>query len=264
MNIDLTGKTAIVTGSTAGIGLATAKGLAKAGARVIVNGRQPAGVEKAVETLKGCQSGAEVNGFTGDLSTSNGCRGLIDAYPGCDILVNNLGIYGLKDFFATTDSLWQEYFEVNIMSGVRLSRAYAPAMMEGGWGRIVFIASESGVNIPADMIHYGFTKTAYISIARGLAKRLAGTGVTVNSILPGPTLSDGLTGMLESVAAEKGQTVEEAAVDFVKANRPSSIIQRAASVEEVANMIVYVCSPQASATTGAALRVDGGVVDSII
>ncbi len=264
MYIDLTGKTAIITGSTAGIGLATAKGLAEAGARVIVNGRKAEGVEKAMMTLRRCSPNADVAGFACDLSTAEGCRELINNYPGCDILVNNLGIYGLQDFFETPDSVWSEYFEVNIMSGVRLSRAYVPAMVDKGWGRVVFIASESGVNIPADMIHYGFTKTGYISISRGLAKRLAGTGVTVNSVLPGPTLSDGLVGMLKSVAAEKDQTVEEAAVDFVKAHRPSSIIQRAASVEEVANMIVYVCSPQASATTGAAMRVDGGVVDSII
>ncbi len=264
MNIDLTGKTAIITGSTAGIGLATAKGLAKAGARVIINGRRAEGVEKAMLTLRKCMPVADVAGFTGDLGTAEGCRNLIDTFHGCDILINNLGIYGLQDFFETPDSVWNEYFEVNVMSGVRLSRAYAPAMVDRGWGRIVFIASESGVNIPPDMIHYGFTKTAYISIARGLAKRLAGTGVTVNSVLPGPTLSDGLIGMLQGVAAEKGQTIDEAAVDFVKANRPSSIIRRAAGVEEVANMIVYVCSPQASATTGAAMRVDGGVVDSIL
>jgi NAD(P)-dependent dehydrogenase (short-subunit alcohol dehydrogenase family) len=264
MNIDLTGKTAIVTGSTAGIGLAAARGLAAAGAKVIINGRRQENVDKAIAKLKDYLPEANVSGFAGDLGSAEGCRGLTDTYRTCDILVNNLGIYGLQDFFATPDSVWTEYFEVNVMSGVRLARAYVPAMVDKEWGRVVFIASESGVNIPADMIHYGFTKTACISIARGLAKRLAGTGVTVNSILPGPTLSDGLVGMLQGVAAAKGLTVEEAAVDFVKANRPSSIIQRASTVEEVANMIVYVCSPQASATTGAALRVDGGVVDSIV
>ena len=263
MKIDLKGKSAIVTGSTGGIGLATAKGLAAAGAKVVVNGRKEDGVEKALAAIKKYTSDADIVGFSGDLGTSEGCRKLVDSYPECDILVNNLGIYGMQDFFDTPDSVWSEYFETNIMSGVRLSRAYVPAMVARGWGRVIFISSESGLNIPADMIHYGFTKTAYISIARGLAKRLAGTGVTVNSVLPGPTLSDGLVGMLKGVAEEKGQTVKEAAVDFVKANRPSSIIQRAAEVEEVANIIVYACSPQASATTGAALRVDGGVVDSI-
>lgn len=264
MNIDLTGKTAIVTGSTAGIGLAAATGLAAAGARVIINGRTRESVEHAIVRLKERLPAADPAGFAGDLGTAAGCRALVDAHPDCHILVNNLGIYGVRDFFATPDSVWTEYFEVNVMSGVRLSRAYVPAMADRGWGRVVFVASESGLNIPADMIHYGFTKTAYIAIARGLAKRLAGTGVTVNSVLPGPTLSDGLARMLQGVAEEHGRSVEEIAVEFVKANRPSSIIQRAASVEEVANMIVYICSPQASATTGAALRVDGGVVDSIV
>lgn len=264
MEIDLKGKTAIVTGSTGGIGLATAKGLLAAGARVIINGRKDDSVEKVLVAIKEYLPDADVVGFPGDLGTSEGCRKIVDTHPDCDILVNNLGIYGMQDFFETPDSLWDEYFEVNIMSGVRLSRAYIPAMVDKSWGRVVFISSESALNIPADMIHYGFTKTAYLAIARGLAKRLANTGVTVNSVLPGPTLSDGLTGMLEGLAAENNQTVEEAAVDFVKANRPTSIIQRAASVEEVANMIVYTCSSQASATTGAALRVDGGVVDSIV
>ena len=170
MDIDLTGKTAIVTGSTAGIGLATAKGLAEAGARVIINGRKEEGVEKALAMLRRRSPNAEVAGFACDLSTAEGCRKMFDNYPGCDILVNNIGIYGVRDFFETPDSIWNEYFEVNIMSGVRLSRAYVPAMVDRGWGRVVFIASESGVNIPADMIHYGFTKTAYISIARGLAR----------------------------------------------------------------------------------------------
>lgn len=263
MNIDLSGKTAIITGSTEGIGLAAAKGLAGAGAQVIVNGRKKESVDRAIAKVTDSLPGANIIGFAGDLSSAEECRRLFDTHPKCEILVNNLGIYGLLDFFETPDDVWTEYFEVNIMSGVRLSRAYLPTMVDKGWGRVVFISSESGLNIPADMIHYGFTKTANISIARGLAKRLAGTGVTVNSVLPGPTLSDGLVDMLQSEAKEKGQTIEEAAVDFVKANRPTSIIQRAATVEEVANMIVYICSPQASATTGAALRVDGGIVDSI-
>lgn len=264
MKIDLSGKTAIITGSTAGIGLAAARGLARAGARVIINGRSQEGIDNAIAKVVDRLPGANLIGYVGDLGSADGCRGLAETHPTCDILVNNLGIYGLRDFFETPDSVWTEYFEVNVMSGVRLARTYLPAMVQKGWGRVVFIASESGINIPADMIHYGFTKTAEIAIARGLAKRLAGTGVTVNSILPGPTLSDGLAGMLKGGAADKGLTIEEAAVDFVMANRPSSIIQRAATVEEVANMIVYVCSPQASATTGAALRVDGGVVDAIL
>jgi NAD(P)-dependent dehydrogenase (short-subunit alcohol dehydrogenase family) len=180
--------------------------------------------------------------------------------------VNNVGIYGPQDFFDIPDSEWTRFFEVNVMSGVRLSRAYMPAMIERNWGRVVFLSSESALNIPPDMIHYGFSKTAVLAIARGLAKRAAGTGVTVNSVLPGPTLSEGIVDMLKEAAeaAEKaGQTIEQAAVAWVKANRPSSIIQRAATTEEVANMVVYAVSPQASATTGAALRVDGGVVDTI-
>lgn len=201
-------------------------------------------------------------GFAADLGNAGGCNALAAKHPSCEILVNNLGVYGEQDFFAIPDSEWTRFFEVNVMSGVRLSRAYLPAMIGRGWGRIVFVASESALNIPADMIHYDFTKTAQLSIARGLAKRAAGTGVTVNSVLPGPTLSQGVAEMLKDTMMA-GEALEDAGVAFVKANRPSSIIQRAASVEEVANIIVYVCSPQASATTGAALRVDGVVVDTI-
>jgi NAD(P)-dependent dehydrogenase (short-subunit alcohol dehydrogenase family) len=179
------------------------------------------------------------------------------------VLVNNLGIYGLRDFFEIPDDEWARYFEVNVMSGVRLSRAYLPGMMERRWGRVIFISSESGLNIPADMIHYGMTKTAMLAISRGLAKRTAGTGVTVNAVLPGPTLTDGVVEMLKDQIAATGRPLEEVAAGFVIANRPSSIIRRPASVEEVANMVVYAASPQASATTGAALRVDGGVVDTI-
>jgi NAD(P)-dependent dehydrogenase (short-subunit alcohol dehydrogenase family) len=262
MKIDLTGKSALVTGSTAGIGLAIAKGLAEAGAEVVINGRNAETVERALTALKR-EARASVTGFVGDLSDAAADAKLVKEHPRFDVLVNNLGIYGLKDFFEIPDSEWDRFFETNVMSGVRLARAYAPAMVERGWGRIVFISSESALNIPPDMIHYGFTKTAQISIARGLAKRLAGTGVTVNSVLPGPTLTEGVAEMLKEAAAKKGQTVDAAASDFVKSRRPSSIIRRAASVDEVANMVVYVCSPQASATTGAALRVDGGVVDTI-
>jgi NAD(P)-dependent dehydrogenase (short-subunit alcohol dehydrogenase family) len=263
MHINLSGKTAIITASTAGIGLATAKGLAAAGASVIVNGRTREGVDRAVKTVGAAGQGAKVVGFVADLGDARGCDALVAEHPTCDILVNNLGIYGRQDFFEIPDSEWTRFFEVNVMSGVRLSRVYLPAMIDGGWGRVVFVSSESALNIPADMIHYGFTKTAQLSIARGLAKRIAGTGVTVNSVLPGPTLSEGVAEMLKDTMVA-GQSLEDAGAAFVKANRPSSIIQRAASVEEVANMIVYVCSQQASATTGAALRVDGGVVDSII
>lgn len=263
MKIDLKGKTAIVTGSTKGIGFGAAKGLARAGAKTIINGRSEASVTNAIEAIRAAEPTADLVAFAGDLGTRAGCDQLIKEIPTCDILVNNLGIYSMEDFFETSDETWQNFFEVNIMSGVRLARHYAASMVEKGWGRIIFISSESAFNIPGDMIHYGFTKTANVSIARGLAKRLAGTGVTVNSVLPGPTLSDGLVELLEETARNNNQTVEEAATDFVKAHRPSSVIERAATVEEVANMIVYACSKEASATSGASLRVDGGVVDSL-
>lgn len=263
MKIELTGKTAIVTGSTKGIGLATAKGLAEAGATVVINGRKQADVDSAKEAVKASIPSANVKGFAGDLGSAEGCQELVEAHPDCDILVNNVGIFGPQDFFETPDEVWSQYFDVNIMSGVRLSRAYLPGMEARGWGRVVFLSSESGFNIPADMIHYGMTKTADTAIARGLAKRMSGTGVTVNSVLPGPTLSDGVAAMLSGQAEKTGKSLEEVGREFVRAQRPSSIIQRLATVEEVANMIVYTCSEQASATSGASLRVEGGVVDSL-
>ncbi|MBK1698826.1 SDR family NAD(P)-dependent oxidoreductase [Rhodovibrio salinarum] len=264
MQIDLTGKKAIVTGSTKGIGLAAAKGLATSGASVVVNGRKQADVDAAVAEVQAAATGnAEVTGFAGDLGSAEGCAALVAAHPTCDILVNNVGIFGPQDFFETPDEVWMKYYEVNVMSGVRLSRSYLPGMQANGWGRVVFLSSESAFNIPADMVHYGMTKTACTAIARGLAKRMAGTGVTVNSVLPGPTLSDGVTAMLADQVEETGKSIEEVGRDFVMAQRPTSIIQRPADVDEVANMIVYACSPQASATSGAALRVEGGIVDSL-
>ena len=263
MKIDLTGKTAVVSGSTAGIGLAIACGLAEAGAIVVVNGRTDAAVRTAIDTIDKRAAGATVRGVAADLGSADGCAKLVAAEPAADILVNNVGIFKTQDFFEIPDTEWDRFFAVNVMSGVRLARAYGQAMVDKGWGRIVFISSESGLNIPADMIHYGFTKTSNLSVSRGLAKRLAGTGVTVNAVLPGPTLSDGLTTAFQKAVDDSGKPIEEVAAAFVKAKRPSSIIQRAATVEEVANMVVYVCSVQASATTGAALRVDGGVVDTI-
>ena len=263
MKIDLTNKTAIVTGSTAGIGFAIAKGLAESGASVVINGRTPAAVESALAELKSALPGASVRGVAADQGTAEGVATLLAAVPQADILVNNVGIYGPQDFFDLPDDQWQRFFDVNVMSGVRAARAYLQGMAARGWGRVVFISSESGLNIPADMIHYGFTKTANLSISRGLAKRMAGTGVTVNAVLPGPTLSDGVGTMLKSAAEKLGQTIEQVGTAFVKSQRSSSIIQRMATVDEVANLVVYVCSPQASATTGAALRVDGGVVDTI-
>jgi len=263
MNIDLHGKTAIVTGSTKGIGFAAAIGLSRAGARVVINGRTRISVDAALARFRNASPDGEVAGHALDLGTADGCAALVEAEPRTDILVNNLGMFGLQDFFATPDETWEQYFQVNVMSGVRLSRAYLPGMQERGWGRVIFVSSESALNIPADMIHYGFTKTADLSVSRGLAKRMAGTGVTVNAVLPGPTLSEGFKAMLPDGGGRDDEAVEKTAADFVMQHRPSSILQRTATVEEVANMIVYAASPQASATTGAALRVDGGVVETL-
>jgi NAD(P)-dependent dehydrogenase (short-subunit alcohol dehydrogenase family) len=263
MKIDLSSKTALVTGSTAGIGFAIAKGLAVAGATVIVNGRTQAAVDKAVAAITAELPQASLRGVALDLGDAAGCDEMAQREPRLDILVNNLGIYGPRDFFETPDDEWARFFEVNVMSGVRLSRAYAPAMVAQGWGRIVFLLSESGINIPPDMIHYGFTKSANLSVSRGLAKRLAGTGVTVNAVLPGPTLSDGVEAMLQAAVQKTGKPLDEVANGFVKNKRPTSIIQRMATPDEVANMVVYACSMQASATTGAALRVEGGIVDTL-
>lgn len=263
MQIDLSGKTALVTASTAGIGHAIALGLAKAGAAIVLNGRRQDALDTAIAAIRALVPGSEVRGVMADLETADGAQALIEAVPAVDILVNNAGIYGPSDFFDTDDATWQRYFELNVMSGVRLSRHYLKSMLDKNWGRVVFISSESALNIPPDMIHYGMTKTAQLALARGLAKRAAGTGVTVNSVLPGPTLTEGVQDMLAASAATDGISIEAAAIEFVRAHRASSIIQRPATPEEVANLVVYVCSPLSSATTGAALRVDGGVVDSI-
>ncbi|WP_175662834.1 SDR family NAD(P)-dependent oxidoreductase [Burkholderia ambifaria] len=263
MHIDLTGKTAVVTASTAGIGLAIAEGLAHAGARVVINGRSDGSVDAALALLRTAAPDADIDGVAADLSDATGVARITQHTPEADILVNNAGIYGLKGFFDIDDDEWTHYFQMNVMSGVRLARHYLKGMLERNAGRIVFISSESGLNIPVDMIHYGFTKTAQLAIARGLAKVAAGTSVTVNSVLPGPTMSEGVRAMLKATADETGRSIDEVAVDFVRSQRASSIIQRPATTEEVANLVVYVCSPQASATTGAALRVDGGVVDTI-
>ncbi|WEF34423.1 SDR family NAD(P)-dependent oxidoreductase [Pseudoduganella chitinolytica] len=261
MQIDLTGRTAIVTGSTRGIGYAIALGLARAGASVVVTGRKQVDVDAALARLAGAVPGARVRGHAVDLGGAAGFDQLKAREPECDILVNNVGIFGPQPFAEIPDSEWTRFFEVNVMSGVRASRAWLPGMQQRNWGRIVFISSESAINIPADMIHYGFTKTANLAVARGLAKSLAGTGITVNSVLPGPTLSEGVQDMV--APGESAEVALERANAFVRAHRASSILQRVAMPEEVANLVVYVCSPQASATTGAALRVDGGTADTI-
>jgi NAD(P)-dependent dehydrogenase (short-subunit alcohol dehydrogenase family) len=260
--IDFSKRRVFISGSTSGIGFAAAKGFLAAGAEVVINGRSQDRVDAALEKLRGAGN-ARVSGFVGDLATDAALNELVAAHPAFDVVINNLGVFAPQDFFDIPNSEWERFFQVNVMSGVQLSRAYAPGMVERGWGRIVFISSESAVNIPTEMIHYGFSKTAQLAISRGLAKRLAGTGVTVNAVLPGPTLSEGVADMLKADVERTGDSLEKVAADFVNAHRSTSIIQRAAHVEEVANMIIYVSSEQASATTGAALRVDGGVVDSI-
>ncbi|TGN85438.1 SDR family oxidoreductase [Bradyrhizobium yuanmingense] len=261
MKIDLSGKTALVTGSTAGIGHAIAKGLADSGASVVINGRGQDKVDAAVRKLEG--TGAKVRGIAADVSTAAGCKTLVAALPEVDIFVNNAGIFEPKDFFEIPDEDWSRFFEVNVMSGVRLSRAYMKGMLARNWGRIVFISSESGLNIPVEMIHYGMTKTAQLSVARGLAQLTAGTGVTVNSVLPGPTMSEGVETFVKDLAKQNGQSVDEAAANFVKQHRPSSLLQRFASVDEIANAVIYVSSKEASATNGAALRAEGGIVNTI-
>ncbi|MHC2461776.1 SDR family NAD(P)-dependent oxidoreductase [Bradyrhizobium embrapense] len=263
MKIDLSGKTALVTGSTAGIGNAIAKGLAGTGADVVINGRGQAKVDAAVAAIGKAVPGAKVRGIAADVSAAAGCEALLAALPEVDILVNNAGIFEPKPFFDIPDADWSRFYEVNVMSGVRLSRGYMQGMLKRNWGRIVFISSESGLNIPTEMIHYGMTKTAQLAIARGLAELTKGTAVTVNSVLPGPTMSEGVETFVKDLARQNGQSLEEAASNFVKQHRPTSLLQRFASTEEIANLVVYVCSKQASATNGAALRAEGGIVNTI-
>jgi len=263
MNISFAGKIALVTGSTSGIGLAIARGLAAAGAETIVNGRTRDKVDRVVADLARALPEAKLRGVAADVADAAGCDALIRAVPEVDILVNNAGIFEPKDFFAIPDSDWTRLTETNVMSGVRLSRAWMPGMLKRDWGRIIFISSESGLQIPAEMIHYGVTKTAQLALSRGLAELTAGTGVTVNAVLPGPTRSEGVETFLREMAKQEGTDVETMARDFVKRHRPTSLLQRFATIEEVANMAIYVASPQASATNGAALRVDGGVVRAI-
>lgn len=264
MRIDLTGQTAVVTGSTAGIGFAIARGLGAAGASVVLNGPTEALVDDALARLRAEAPDASARGVAADLSTAEGAAALVAAAPSADILVNNLGIYAAGDIFDTLDAEWMRFLETNLMSAVRLSRALMPGMAARNRGRVVFLSSESALAIPPDMIPYAVTKTALLALSRGLAKRVAGTAVTVNAVLPGPTLSEGLVALLEPDRAAAGVTLEAAAAAFIARHRPGSLLRRPATVEEVASLVVYLASPQASATTGAALRVDGGVLDAIV
>lgn len=260
MDLKLRGRRALVTGSTKGIGFAIAKGLTAEGAEVVINGRSERSVADALARL-GNSAGA--SGIAADLGSEAGHGRLLASLGTVDILVNNLGIFEPKPFLEISDADWFRFFEVNVMSGVRLSRALLPAMLERNWGRILFISSESGLNIPAEMVHYGMTKTAQIAVARGIAESVAGTGVTVNSVLPGPTRSEGVADFMADLAAGQGKSGAEVEAEFFKTMRPSSLIRRLAEPDEVANLVVYLCGEPASATTGAAMRVDGGVVRSI-
>ena len=264
MDLGLKGRRALVTGSTAGIGYAIARGLAAEGAQVEITGRTQASVDAALARLKKEFPAAKAGGIAADCATAEGAAKVFARVEAVDILVNNLGIYDRKPFFEIEDAEWLRYFEVNVLSGVRFARRYAQSMAKKNWGRILFISSESGLNIPKEMIHYGMTKTAQLAISRGLAMELAGTGVTVNAVLPGPTTTENTSRMREARARAAGKTVEEIEKDFFRVYRPTTLINRFTSAEEVANLAVYLCGEGASGTSGAAMRVDGGVVNQIM
>ena len=264
MDLQIAGKRALVTGSTAGIGLAAATQLATERASVIINGRTKERVDAAVQQIRERVPYVDITGVAADLGTQSGCAALIESVPAVDILVNNVGIFEPKPFDEIPDEDWMRFFEVNVLSGVRLSRHYLHGMREKNWGRILFISSESGVQIPAEMIHYGMTKTAQIAVARGIAETVAGTGITVNSVLPGPTASEGVGTFVQQMADARGVDFATMEREFFATARPSSLLQRFESPDEVAAMIAYLCSTRASATNGAAIRVDGGVVRAIV
>jgi NAD(P)-dependent dehydrogenase (short-subunit alcohol dehydrogenase family) len=266
MHIDLSGRTALVTGSTAGIGFAIAAGLLESGATVVVNGRTTARVDEARAQLEAAlpSSAGRIRGVAADVGTADGCDALIAAEPDVDILVNNAGVFNLQPVFEIPDSEWQRLYEVNVLSGVRLSRHYVPRMVDRGWGRTIFISSESAIQIPAEMVHYGMTKTAQLAVSRGIAETVSGSGVTVNCVLPGPTLSEGVGKLLEDeLTSGRASSIEEAGAAFIASARPTSLLGRPTDPAEVANLVVYLSSEQASATTGSALRVDGGVVRAV-
>ena len=264
MDLGLAGKHALVTGSTAGIGYAIAKGLAAEGASVVITGRTPVGVDAALKRLKGDVPAAKVIGIAADCATAEGAKVVFDKVPELDVLVNNLGIYGRKPAFEIDDAEWRRFFEVNVMSGIRFTRHYAPGMAKRGWGRVLFVSSESALNIPKEMIHYGMTKTAQLSVSHGFAMELAGTGVTVNALLPGPTHTETTDRLRAERAKASGVTVAEIEAAFLRDFRPTSLIRRFTTADEVAALGVYLCSEAASGTSGAAMRVDGGVVNQIM
>jgi NAD(P)-dependent dehydrogenase (short-subunit alcohol dehydrogenase family) len=264
MDLQLKNKTALVTGSTAGIGFAIAQSLAAEGASVTVNGRTQGRVEEAIAKIKSAVKGATVNGVAADLSTADGCAAMVKQLPAVEILINNLGIFEIKPVLEIPDDDWLRFFQTNVMSGVRLTRAYLPGMLKVNWGRVLFISSESGINIPKEMIHYGMTKTAQIAVARGFAEETAGTGVTINTLLPGPTNSEGVGTFVAQMAKQQGVEVATIEKEFFKTARPTSLLKRFSRVEEVAATATYLASPLASSTTGAAVRVDGGVVQAIV
>ncbi|MBN9230208.1 MAG: SDR family oxidoreductase [Legionella sp.] len=264
MDLQLRDKTALVTGSTAGIGLAIAELLAREGATVAINGRTEERVTQAIQTIQTKVPEAKLFALVGDVSNSNKINTILNELPTVDILINNVGIYDTKPFCDITDDEWQQVFDVNVMSGIRLSRHYLRSMLEQNWGRIIFISSESGIQIPTEMIHYGMTKTAQIAIARGIAESVSGTNVTVNSVLPGPTRSEGVETFIQHLSTERKQDVGEFEKEFFKTMRASSLLQRFITPEEIASMVVFLSSPLAAATNGAAIRVEGGIVRSII
>ncbi len=264
MDLKLKNKTALITGSTAGIGYSIAKGLAAEGAHVIINGRTKNRVDKAVKEISKCYPLVEVTGVAADFGKVKEVNQLLDTIEEVDILINNVGIFEPKIFEEIKDEDWNRLFEINVMSGIRLSRSYFPKMLKRNWGRIIFISSESGIQIPEEMIHYGMTKTAQIAVASGLARLTKGSNVTVNSVLPGSTMSEGAANFIGDLAREKSLSKDEIEKDFFENMRPSSLLKRFATTEEVANMVVYLCSPLAAATNGAAVRVDGGTIPTII
>lgn len=264
MDLLLQGRSALVTGSTAGIGFAIAARLAAEGVAVTLNGRDPARVQAAVQCLRALDAGVEVNGIAANLGTAEGCALLAGRSAGIDILVNNLGIYAPGNFAATGDEVWHRFFDVNVMSGVRLSRVALPAMLSRGWGRIVFVSSESGLQPPTEMVHYGMTKAAQLSVSRGLAQQTTGTGVTVNAVLPGPTRTEGSAAFMEERARELGLPAAEVERLYFAEERPGSLIRRFIAPDEVGATVAFLCSPLGAATNGAAVRVDGGVVGSMV